>query len=1324
MIVPVTINKRRVNAVIDSGAQVSVISQEFHSSFKSTLGRFSHSVNLKTAGIDDFMKASLLNDIQIGIGAETFNWKLYVAPITDQCIIGLDFLKATGAVIDLENGTLTLNNNTTPAIYKTTTDGDRYKVSRVIAPRKIVVPPHTAVRCKVSLEKPIAEDVHIQPNLKLAPKLAIPHSLVSGTEPTVTILNLTDFFATVKKDQVVGFASQVFEVTDNDSQTPPLVDYEVQSDTDDDDDYISASEEVPNLRDDSETEDEDFSCRKLTSELPEHLQDMFEKSSSGLSSEEKQQFQALLSDYQDVFAKNDNDLGCFVGITHRIDTGDAKPVKNRLRRAPLGFESEEKANLDKMINSGVIRPANSEWSASPVLVRKKDGSVRWCLDYRGLNAVTVKDTFPLPLISDCIDTLSGSQFFSCLDAISGYWQIPVHPEDIHKTAFNTKYGSYEALRVPFGLTNAPATFQRAVQLMLRGLTWQEVLAYLDDVVVLGKDFKSHLQNLSTVLERFRLHNLKLKPRKCVFFQTEVTFLGRKVSSQGIQMTDEHVKVVKEWTIPTNSKQVESFLGFANYHREFVPSFAEIACPLYSITGKKPFKWESEEQQAFDQIKQALSSTSVLAYPIPNNQFILDTDASDVAIAAELSQLQDGQIKPIAYASCVLTPEQRRYCTTRKELLAIVKFTRHFRHYILGQEVLCRTDHSSLTWLTSFKEPTGQLARWLEELSSYNIHVIHRAGKLHTNADSLSRIPMESPYCNCYKPGQSLEKLPCKGCAYCRRCLEQWEQFENDVDDVIPLSVRRISDQTQLFGFSSDELRDFQIQDPDISPIIHWLESGKDPAPDELFAASPHTKYYWLNRNSLELHNNLLYYQWSNNFTKQSLFLVPKTLKEKVMQMSHDIPLSGHLGVSKTLHKIRMSCFWRGMSFDIKAYCKACHVCNKNKRANVKAKASMKLHCASFPMERVHLDVLGPLKTSQSGNNYILVMVDQFTKWVELVPLKQQTAVETAKAAVDSFFSRFGIPMFIYTDNGSNFVSNLFVELCRLLEINKQKTTPYRPASNAQVERYNRTLMSMIRCYVSKGHDDWDQHLQVLAGAIRSTIQRNTGFTPNRLMLGREVSTPLDIMLGTQSSSPIISNDYVRELSSAMSDAHILARQTLRAAQLRQKKDYDVKLVENSYEVGDPVYLVDSAKKVGEVSKLRSPWKGPYIVTEVISSILYRVKNRKKTLVVNHDRMKLCRDKEMPNWLTRIRNSLLNIDSNLSVHVDDIDHVDSVPNVDSCLDNNATDQPDIDNILRDISKLFKNTGVSPPPRPVVPNQPTTRVGRQTKAPAHLQGFVSK
>ena len=434
-------------------------------------------------------------------------------------------------------------------------------------------------------------------------------------------------------------------------------------------------------------------------EVPAHLQPVLMDASSRISVREQVALARLLTVYGDAFSQDKTDLGIFSLLTHRIRTYNEEPVKERLRRTPLKFQKEEEKTLNDMLKSGVIEPSFSEWASAPVLVRKKDGEVRYTVDFRQLNTKTVKDAYPLPLIDECTDTLAGNLWFHTLDLESGYWQIAVHPNDRHKTAFLTKYGLFQHVRMAQGLCNAPATFQRVMHLVLRGLTWNKALVYLDDIIILGRTFEESLENLELVLQRIRAHNLKLKPKKCQLFSTSVHFLGRTVSRDGVAMTNDHIKCVLDWPSPRDQHELEKFLGFINYHRDFLPGLSGLLSPLYALINKNTtYVWSRECEETFLELKRIVTTAPVLAYPNDNDVYILDTDASDTAIGAALYQVQQDQERPISFASSSLTPAQRKYCTTRKELLAVVVFTRRFRHYLLGRHFTVRTDHGSLTWL--------------------------------------------------------------------------------------------------------------------------------------------------------------------------------------------------------------------------------------------------------------------------------------------------------------------------------------------------------------------------------------------------------------------------------------------------------------------------------------------------------------------------------------------------------------------------------------------------------------------------------------------------
>jgi transposase InsO family protein len=648
------------------------------------------------------------------------------------------------------------------------------------------------------------------------------------------------------------------------------------------------------------------------------------------------------------------------------------------------------------------------------------------------------------------------------------------------------------------------------------------------------------------------------------------------------------------------------LGFINYHRDFLPDLANILAPLQDLNRKDlPFQWSSHCDQAFQLLKEVIAGAPVLAYPNTHDTYVLDTDASDVAIAGALYQLQDGVERPISFASLTLTPQQRKYCTTRKELLAVVAFTRRFRHYLLGQRFKVRTDHGSLTWLCNFKNPCGQLGRWLEELAQYDMQIEHRPGSKHINADSLSRIPEVSPECPHYDPDTDLSSLPCGGCSYCARLHSQWSRFNSDVDFVSPFLVRSVSnedkddpqesdgsDSNYIPQMSATTWRELQLADPELQPILWWLD-GPDPTPEELFSEGFSTKMLWRHRQQLKLIKGVLHYERVSADTSIDCLVVPLSEREEAIRMLHDSHVGGHWGRDKTLHKLSQRLYWPTMNRDVAIYIATCLVCCRNKYQH-KQHGALCTYQAGYPGERVHLDFLGPFTTSSRGNRHILSMVDQFTKWIELVPLPEQSAESTCKALVENWIARFGAPRIIHTDQGKNFDSKLFRCLCEALEISKTRTTPYHPRSNGQVERYNQQIASYIRCFLEGKIEDWDQYLPLLGMSLRATVSRSTGYTPNMLCLGREVNLPLDVLLGTNVQESVEPSDYARTMVTKMTQVFNSARNHLKSSQVRSKRYYDDKISrpQRHFEPGDLVMVTNSATAVGHSKKLQPLWKGP------------------------------------------------------------------------------------------------------------------------------------
>ena len=746
------------------------------------------------------------------------------------------------------------------------------------------------------------------------------------------------------------------------------------------------------------------------------LEQMIDQCAADLERDHKEQFAQLVFEFADIFAE-DGELGRTSKIKHSIHTGDAQPIRQPVRRVPLCQRQEIQDLLTEMQAKDVIQPSRSPWASPVVLVQKKDGSTCFCINYRKLNSVTRKDVYPIPRIDDTLDTLAGSQWFSTLDMVSGYWQVEVGVEDREKTAFCTLNGLFEFKVMPFGLCNGPATFQRLMDLVLAGLQMSHCLVYVDDVIVMGRSFQEHLHNLRQVFERLREAGLTLKPSKCAFFQTEVFYLGHIISRKGVSTDPAKIDKVVRWPTPKSAKDAQQFLGLAGYYRRFVRDFATIAKPLHRLTEKTTqFEWTTECHEAFQTLCQRLCSAPILAFPNFSKPFILDTDASNTGLGGVLSQLDEtGNEHVIAYASRTLSKAERRYCVTRRELLAVVTFTQHFRPYLLGRQFTLRTDHGSLTWLQSFKEPEGQLARWLEKLQEYQFTIVHRQGRKHTNADALSRLP----------------------CTQCGRESHQVAESLLDVSCVVPPSSHLGGDDGSQGNSHPQNLREAQLGDPGVAFVLRAKENASKPSSDLMKSQSLETRKLLQQWDQLEVKDGLLarkFEQEGKGVTHQ--WIVPQGLRKEILHQLHGGPTGAHFGEAKTLGKLRERFYWPGHAEDVRKWCSACEMCGQRKHPTPRNRAPLVGVHTGYPMQRVATDILGPLPESLGGNSYILVVADYFTRWVEAFPIPNQEATTVARKLVNEVFCRYSPPEQLHSDQGRQFESLLVAEVCQLLGIQK------------------------------------------------------------------------------------------------------------------------------------------------------------------------------------------------------------------------------------------------------------------------------------------------
>lgn len=1290
-LVTIKINGIQLCGTLDTGAHVTVLSLNGYKT--ANLKASGEMIQLKQADGGSVLLANVVPNVRIGVGKCYVKMNLYVADIADSVLLGLDFLLKTRAIINLQQNKLEIPGSSIPITLANVNTKNIKALAYV--DNRIVLNSGEERLLKMSCTD------HGDSNspLLFVPssewyQLCLPVCLIPNDKDTrfIMVKNMTSERIIIQPGKVLGTLESV---------------------------------NICHAR----TNQESAIIRQLTktSKMPDHICDMYQRSIDSLSVTQADMLKRVLIQYADVFSSHPLDLGCYTGLEHVIDTGDAMPVKQRMRRTPAAFQTEEEEHLKKLLDMGVIEPSNSEWSSPPVLIRKKSGAVRYCLDYRSLNKVTVKDSFPLPLIEECFDALEGVQYLSTTDLSSGYYQLLVAERDRHKTAFGTKFGLFQWKRLSMGLCNAPSTFQRAMSQVLSGLNWKICIVYLDDLVVVGKDFMSHLHNLELVFQRLRLHNLKLSPKKCQFMRPDLKFLGWIVGRNGISIPPENTEAIQNRKRPVSTFDVESFLGFVNYHRTHIKQFAELAAPLYALTGVKnrkiKFIWNETHQKAFDDLKQCMTTAPVMKIPNKYDLFVLDVDASNIAIGAELLQVVNNEEYVIAYASFSLQETQRKYCTTRKELLAIVRFTQHFKHYLLGRKFLLRSDHASLTWLMKFKNADGQLARWLEILSQFDMIIEHRPGRLHVNADYLSR-PTGGEN-KCIHAANALNYLPCGGCNYCTKAHTQWAQFFDEIDDVVPLSVKpRIckigkdtaQDKTSTSNWlCTQDINDIicnQQREPEFIIILSWLEDGTAPSIKELSLSSAESKAYWKNKHLFTLIEGVLYHTRIVDDQTTLLLMIPRVMRDNILESCHGHITTGHLSYRKSLKILYRHFFWWGAARDCEIHVQTCKACNVSKKANRKLRATLGTYHAGYPLERVHLDFLGPFPESNNGNKYILMLVDQFTKWVECYPLPDQTALSTARVFIDNFVSRFGSPCIIHTDQGRQFEGDLFGAMCQILDISKSRTTPHHPASNAQVERYNATLMSLVRAHLIGGSKDWDLNIPLLAGAIRGMVNRHTGFTANMMMLGREVKLPMNHIYGSQCVVPETVNEYIRNLADNMKNIYKHAQDSLRTSLKVQKDDYDRMAFMTHYKSGDLVYRRNLAFRKGECRKTVYPWVGPFLVIEKLSEVTYRVRGKNRTLVLHHDNLKLCQDRDVPEYLKRLRHRLLN-KLPMDGHIEGEAITEFWDLVDPEMDNSVPDVPS--NANNEISK----DNVEQERLPVTP--PRVRRRRNILRPRHLADY---
>ena len=943
-------------------------------------------------------------------------------------------------------------------------------------------------------------------------------------------------------------------------------------------------------------------------------------SDSPASPQEIEQVTRVIGNYPHAFSQSDTDLGHSNIIEHTIPLTDPQPFRERYRRIPPSMYAEVREHLKTMHEANVIRESFSPYASPVVLVRKKDGSLRFCIDFRKLNQRTIRDSYALPRIDETLQMMQGAKWFSSLDLKSGYWQLEIAEKDKSKTAFvlPPPLGLWECNRMPFGLCNAPSTFQRAMEKCLGDLNHTCCVVYLDDIIVFGKTVEEHVYRLEAVIQRLTEHGFKLKASKCKLLQTRVKYLGHILSADGIGTDPDKTESIRNWPTPQNVKELRSFLGLASYYRKFIPNLSKMASPLHELLGgpkrrrgkskfspppvAPPWVWSKRHSEAFQQIKDHLVSPPVLQYADFSKPFILHTDASTQGLGAALYQLdEEGRERVIAYGSRTLNSSERNCPAHKLEFLALKwAVTEKFHDFLYGNKVHAVTDNNPLTYVLTTAKLDAAGHRWLAALANYDLTLTYRSGRMNIDADALSRRPpSESP-----NPPRESGKAPIDKDTvqavidYALHVDVETSPYVELVGQSSACTTQPTPEESSVPKFPSEppDWAKEQREDPVISRIINYIASGVCPPTRTRKKETPEVNILLREWDRLVVREGVLYRRRMNKEKEVLQLVLPRKFRWLALESLHDE--MGHLGVERTTDLVRDRFYWPYLGRDVKQYISTCGRCVRRKgvlnSANTAPMVNVK---TTRPLELVCMDFL-TLEESKGGYSNVLVITDHFTRYSVAVPTRNQTANTTAKALFDNFLVHYGFPERLHSDQGRNFESDVIHNLCKLVGIQKSRTTPYHPQGNGSCERMNRTLLSMLGTLTEDKKSDWKSHVAPMIHAYNCTKHDVTGFSPFYLMFGRHPRLPIDMYLGLDAKEEHSANtpEYVSSLRERLDYAYRLASERDDIAGARNKAMYDKKLHENKVQVGDRVLIRNVGVK-GK-NKLGDKWgRVPYVVVE-------------------------------------------------------------------------------------------------------------------------------
>jgi ribonuclease HI/transposase InsO family protein len=912
------------------------------------------------------------------------------------------------------------------------------------------------------------------------------------------------------------------------------------------------------------------------------------KIGKGTSEKERKQLISLVKEYRDVFAFTYDELKAYKDdvFQHTIPLKeDTKPFRQKLRRINPKLAPLIQAELKKMLDAGIIAPTrHSAWCSNLVVVRKKNGGIRLCIDFRNLNLACIKDNYPLPNMETLLQRVTGSKIMSMLDGFSGYNQVLVKKEDQNKTTFTTPWGTFEYLRMPFGLLNAGATFQRAMDYAFHELMGKIIEIYQDDLTVFSKERDDHISHLRQVFERCRKYGISLNPAKSILGVDEGKLLGHIITKDGVKMDPERVQAIQQVPLPQTKKALQSFLGQINFVRRFIPNLAETLKPLQKLLKKDvKFEWTEEGRRAFKSVKDAIGKSPVLISPNYAKDFQIFSFASEDTIAGVLLQKNDdGQEQPIAFMSKALQNSELNYTTMEKQAYALVKSLKYFRVYIGYSKVVGYVPHPAVKDILGQQDCLGVRGKWVSKIQEYDLEIKPTklikgqglAQMLTTgNEQALDLVCQNSEH----SPALSPE-------------LQRLEQHEWYADIIFFLT--NLTCPTHLIGHKRRALRLKATKYCIIQDGLGWKN------PDGII-----------------------------------LRCVDELESKRLLVDFHSGFCGGHFAAKTTAHKIlRAGYYWPTIFSDVHKMVRGCQQCQLFTGKQKLAALPLQPVVVEAPFQQWGLDFIGQFKdNSSNGYTWIITATDYFTKWVEAIPTKSATDKVVMDFLEDRIITRFGVPAKITTDNAKAFSSTELSSFCFKYGIILSHSSNYYPQGNGLAESSNKNLMTILKKTVGDNKRSWDNKIKFALWADRITKKSSTGKSPFELVYGLDVTLPVHLKLPVYQfvQKYNLDEDFHQNRIDQIIELDENRRKALDQSirnQEKIKRTFDKSSRQRDFQTGDTVLLWDKRReKPGSHGKFDSLWAGPYIIQDVAgknSFVLSRLDGEKLPLPVNGQLLKL------------------------------------------------------------------------------------------------------